>query len=216
MPDSDAAAAPPAVGLRHNLERRNGDRRHRRRFVPDRRRGERRRQRLRTLLLAAATLAAPSHPRTHGKIKLLTPSVSVSMADFTAISPDKAYEDLIQKAAEAYELDPDLIRAVMRTESAFDPTVVSPVGAQGLMQLMPALAEELGVTDPFDPEQNVMAGSKYLRRLLDAHRGSLPLTLASYNAGPGNVARYRGIPPFKETRRYVKKITDLMSEPASD
>jgi soluble lytic murein transglycosylase-like protein len=134
------------------------------------------------------------------------------MNDFVALRPDEAYEDLIQQAAEAYEIDPDLIRAVMRTESAFNPMVVSPVGAQGLMQLMPALADEMGVMDPFDPAQNIMGGARYLRQLLDANRGNIPLTLASYNAGPGNVARYNGIPPFKETRNYVKKITKLLAE----
>lgn len=134
------------------------------------------------------------------------------MSDFVPVKPEKAYEDLIQEAAREHHLDPDLIRAVVRTESGFDPTAVSPAGAVGLMQLMPALAEELGVTDPTDPRQNVMGGSKYLRQLLTANRGNVPLTLASYNAGPGNVKRYKGIPPFKETRSYVRKITDLMGD----
>jgi soluble lytic murein transglycosylase-like protein len=134
------------------------------------------------------------------------------MNDFQAVSPEKAYDSLIEEAAATYGLDADLIRAVMRTESAFNPFVVSPVGAQGLMQLMPDLAEEMGVTDPFDPRQNIMAGARYLRQLLDMHHGNVPLTLASYNAGPGNVARYKAVPPFPETRRYVKTITGLMAE----
>jgi soluble lytic murein transglycosylase-like protein len=79
------------------------------------------------------------------------------------------------------------------------------------MQLMPALAAEMGVTDVFDPRQNIMAGTKYLRQLLDATKGNIPLALASYNAGPGNVARYNGIPPFAETRSYVKRITALLA-----
>jgi soluble lytic murein transglycosylase-like protein len=82
------------------------------------------------------------------------------------------------------------------------------------MQIMPALAEELGVTDPFDPRQNVMAGARYLRQLLDANKGNVKLTLASYNAGPGNVARYKGIPPFRETRSYFEKITGYLLEAA--
>ena len=140
----------------------------------------------------------------------LTPSVSVEMGSFVPIRPEDAYEDLIQEAAGVYDLDPALIRAVMRTESAFNPVAVSPVGAMGLMQLMPALAREMGVVDPFDPRDNVMGGAKYLRQLLDAHDGNIRLTLASYNAGPGNVKRYRGIPPFRETRNYVRKITNLL------
>ena len=97
-------------------------------------------------------------------------------------------------------------------ESSFNPMVVSSAGAQGLMQIMPQLATELGVTEPFDPRQNIMAGARYLRQLLDANHGNLRLTLASYNAGPGNVARYKGVPPFRETREYVKRITEYLEE----
>ena len=140
----------------------------------------------------------------------LIPSVSVEMGNFVPIRPEDAYEELIKEAADVHKLDPALIRAVMRTESAFNPAAVSPVGAMGLMQLMPALAEEMGVADPFDPRDNIMGGAKYLRQLLDAHEGNIKLTLASYNAGPGNVKRYRGVPPFKETRNYVRKITELL------
>lgn len=200
------------LGIRHGEERRARQRRRRPRRAADRRRGERRRRRIRTLLLAAATIAAPGQVKTHAKSQLLAPSVTVSLGDFRAVSPEKAYDALIDEAAETYGLDPDLIRAVMRTESAFNALVVSPVGALGLMQLMPALAEEMGVTDPFDPRQNVMAGAKYLKQLMDAHHGNVALTLASYNAGPGNVAKYKNIPPFPETRRYVKRITGLLAD----
>lgn len=199
----------PAVGLRAaGNERRKQTRRTRNRFSWDRRRTERRRQKLRTLLFAAAAVAAPAQL---GKLSTLHPSVSVSITDFLAVRPDQAYDHLIHEAAGAYHLDPALIKAVMRTESAFDPLAVSPAGAQGLMQLMPALAREMGVADVFDPRQNIMGGAKYLRQLLDATGGSVPLALASYNAGPGNVARYKGIPPFKETREYVRKITRLLA-----
>ena len=200
----------PALGVRH-AERRERDRRRHERIAPDRRRAQRRRRRLRTLVLAAATAAVPSAAKTRPVLPLL-PAVSVSMNDFRAVPATEAYDDLIKEAAVAYGLDANLIRAVMRAESSFNPMIVSPAGAQGLMQIMPALAEELGVTDPFDPRQNIMAGARYLRQLLDAHKGNVKLTLASYNAGPGNVARYKGVPPFRETRNYVRKITDYLAD----
>lgn len=200
------------LGIRHGSDRRLTERRERFRSPADRRRRDRRRRGLRSLLLAAAALAAPSHINTVP----LQASVSVTMDNFQAVPAREAYEQLIQEAAETYGLAPALIRAVMQTESAFNPMVVSPVGAQGLMQLMPALAEEMGVTDPFDPRQNIMAGAKYLRQLLDSHKGNIRLALASYNAGPGNVARYKAIPPFKETRRYVKQITAMLAEDAGN
>jgi soluble lytic murein transglycosylase-like protein len=124
----------------------------------------------------------------------------------------RAYDGLIREAAGRYKLDEDLIRAVIRAESSFDPLQVSPAGAKGLMQIMPILAKELNVRDPFDPRQNIMAGAKYLRRLLDAHSGNVSLALASYNAGPSTVARYKGMPPFRETRNYVKKIKGYLAE----
>ncbi len=138
------------------------------------------------------------------------------MDEFRAVSADRAYDDIIKEAAGTYEVDPQLIRAVMRAESAFNPMVVSPAGAQGLMQLMPALAEEMGVTDPFDPRQNIMAGAKYLRWLLDLNRGNIPLTLAGYNAGPTIVSKYKRVPPFKETQRYVKQITGFLEDARRD
>ncbi len=169
---------------------------------------------MRTLLLAAAALATTHTVRTN--TKAMRPDVSVSMNEFRAVKADRAYDDIINDAAVTYALDPDLIRAVMRAESAFNPMVVSPAGAQGLMQLMPALAEEMGVTDPFDPRQNIMAGAKYLRWLLDLNRGNIPLTLAGYNAGPTVVSKYKRVPPFKETQRYVKKITGFLEDAKRD
>jgi soluble lytic murein transglycosylase-like protein len=131
---------------------------------------------------------------------------------FAPVDVRHAYDHLIAEAARKYHLDPLMIRAVVQTESAFDAMAVSPVGAIGLMQLMPDVAAELGADDPTDPRQTIMAGSRYLRQLLNAHRGDLRLALASYNAGPGNVAKYRAIPPFKETRNYVKRVTGLLAE----
>lgn len=192
--------------------------------MPDRRRGDRRRRQLHGLLLAAAALASSPGMKHRGPNGLgkagssyanargVEPLVSVSIDHIRALRPEERYETLIQEASQQYNVNPELIRAVMRAESAFNPDAVSRVGAQGLMQIMPGLAKDLGVTDPFDPRQNVMAGARYLRQLLDAHRGNIALTLASYNAGPGNVRRYKGIPPFKETRNYVKKITGFLAE----
>lgn len=172
---------------------------------------------MRTLLLTAAALSAPhaakvrAHPALPATRAPLA-SISVNIDSFNPIDVRHAYDDLIAEAAERYNLDPHIIRAVMQTESAFNTMAVSPVGALGLMQLMPAVAEELGVTDPMDPRQNIMGGALYLKRLLTAHRGNVKLALASYNAGPGNVAKYRAIPPFKETQNYVKKITALVAD----
>jgi len=165
-------------------------------------------------MFAAAALATSHSVKT--QTKPLRAGVSVSMDQFQAVNPERAYDDIISEAADAYKIDPDLIRAVVRAESAFNPMVVSPAGAQGLMQLMPALAEEMGVTDPFDPRQNIMAGAKYLRWLLDLNRGNIPLTLAGYNAGPTIVSKYKRVPPFKETQRYVKKITGFLEDAKRD
>lgn len=143
----------------------------------------------------------------------LLASVSVNIDKFTVpVDARHAYDHIIADAARMYHLDPLMIRAVMETESAFDPMAVSPVGALGLMQLMPDVAAELGADDPMDPRQNIMAGSRYLRQLLDAHRGNVRLALASYNAGPGNVAKYNAIPPFKETQNYVRRVTTLLAD----
>src|SRR6266542_1921738 len=207
-------AVESGVGIRHEGQRRRRERRGGDRTTSGRRRGDRRRKTMRTMLLAAAALATTHSVKT--KTSPLQTSVSVSMDDFRALQPERAYDDIIAEAAAEYDLDPALIRAVMRAESAFNPMVVSPAGAQGLMQLMPALAEEMGVVDPFDPRQNIMGGAKYLRWLLDHNRGNIPLSLAGYNAGPTIVAKYRKVPPFRETQNYVKKITGFLEDAKRD
>jgi len=121
------------------------------------------------------------------------------------------YQPFIDKYAKEYNIDPDLVIAVIRTESCFDRKAVSRVGARGLMQLMPATAKYLGVKDSFDAEQNIEGGVKYLREMLDTFNQDQKLALAAYNAGPGAVNKYNGIPPFKETQNYVKKITAMYS-----
>ncbi len=116
------------------------------------------------------------------------------------------YGQHIREISSRYGLDPALVEAVIRVESAFNPWAVSRKGAQGLMQLMPRTASSLGVRDAFDPRQNIEGGVKHLRYLMDRFPGNLPLALAAYNAGENAVAQYRGIPPYPETQEYVQKI----------
>lgn len=117
----------------------------------------------------------------------------------------------IQRAATAFEVDPSLVRAVIKAESDFNPDAVSKRGATGLMQIMPANYKDLKVKDPFDPEQNIMGGTRYLKRLMARYDGKLPMVLAAYNAGPNAVDRYKSVPPFNETQRYVSKVMNFYS-----
>jgi soluble lytic murein transglycosylase-like protein len=120
-----------------------------------------------------------------------------------------AYDDEIRAAAQVFTVDDSLIRAIIHAESAYHPDALSPRGAQGLMQLMPATQKELQVVDVFDPLSNIEGGTLYLSRLLSQFDQSVELAAAAYNAGPGAVREYGGIPPYKETREYVRRVKIL-------
>ena len=142
-----------------------------------------------------------------GRMKVLLPikkTIQNSMS--SPYSDTKAYEPIIESASQRFTIDPDLIRAVIKAESNFNHRAVSPKGALGLMQLMPATAQEMAVTNPFDPEENIHAGVRYLGELLQLLNRDLPMALAAYNAGPGRVFGRNEIPPIEETRNYVKRV----------
>ena len=121
-----------------------------------------------------------------------------------------AYDSIVNAASQQYGVPANLIQAVIQQESSGNPNAQSPAGAQGLMQLMPGTAAQLGVTNAFDPTQNIDAGTQYLSQLLTQFNGDTSLALAAYNAGPGNVTKYGGIPPFPETQNYVQTILGNM------
>ena len=217
-----ASAGEHPLALRDGADRRKVERRAHSRGGPDRRRSQRRCHLLGHVLLVSLTIGVPA-PMKAAKVRPPSPLLSSSPReteetnviplDDTVPAPPRApYEDLIIEAAKMYGLDPLLIRSVVQVESAFNPMAVSPLGARGLMQLRPSLARELGVHNPFDPRQSIMGGARLLRRLIDMHEGDIRLALASYNAGPRNVARYGGVPPFQETQIYIKRIIELLEQ----
>jgi len=223
-PREGAAAGAPVTS-----DRRGGDRRHaeRRSFLTmggrrnhaDRRRHDRRVKLAGAGLLAAIAFGVGGHEIAArmdtpalGMFRTSEPASSVDVsADFHLPVWDReALEPFIQEAATTHGLSPTLIRAVIQTESRFNPLAVSRVGAQGLMQLMPRTARHVGIENPFDPRENILGGTKYLSTLLDRFKGNTARALAAYNAGPTVVARHRGIPPYRETQGYVRKIQKLV------
>ena len=115
-------------------------------------------------------------------------------------------DSTIHRISSEFKVDAKLVKAVVRNESCFDTMAISRAGAQGLMQLMPPTAKELGVTDPFNAEQNIRGGVQYLKALMDRYNNNIGLALAAYNAGPGAVAKYDGVPPYHETEKYIERV----------
>ena len=122
------------------------------------------------------------------------------------VTPLRSFDQLIREAAVKHGISASLIRALIKVESEFNPRAVSKKGALGLMQLMPENLAALEVEDPFNPRQNIMGGTRYLKELIERYQGQVPLALAAYNAGPSMVDRHQGIPPIKETERFVEKV----------
>lgn len=153
-----------------------------------------------TLQHHAATSTLPPPPEPEQQTSATTSAPPTRLLERLA-----RLDSTIERAATAHDVPPWLIKAVIAAESAGDPTAVSRAGAKGLMQLMDGTARDLGVKDAFDPEQNIWGGTRYLRVMLDRF-GSIPLALAAYNAGPGAVERYGGIPPYSETQNYIRRV----------
>lgn len=159
------------------------------------------------LLIAVLLVTPPAKVEKRLVIIAKTPVVVPSAEDIYTTGYYLKYERLINDASEEFNVPVPLIAAVINAESGFNPHVVSRAGAMGLMQLMPATWNSLGGSgSPFNPSHNIRLGTKYLRELLDQYRGNLRLTIAAYNAGPGAVSRYGGVPPYRETRRYVPRV----------
>ena len=219
---------------RRSEDRRQGDRRATDRGGFDRRRGDRRAAAAAAVLTASLfcveTPSASAQIYTRKNVKGVVEATNVpedpkayhlaypkrlgvvihSPGFRVTPSTNTMYDDVIHSAAAHHGVRPEFVRAVIQTESQFDARAVSSVGAQGLMQLMPATARRFGVVDAFDPRQNIFGGVRYLRWLLDKFAGDLTLASAGYNAGENAVVRYGGIPPYKETQHYVRRVMAIL------
>ena len=158
------------------------------------------------VIIAVLTAVLVSFPVS---LKAGTPSVKLSQNKvpyFLMKKNDYTYHHIILKAALRHEIDPALVKAIIMAESGYNPKAISKSGAKGLMQLMPRTAKSLGVENIFDPEHNINGGVRYFKRLVNRFKGDLKLALAAYNAGARIVRNYKGVPPFRATRRYIQKV----------
>lgn len=220
---------------RRTEDRRRGDRRLASRSGPDRRRVDRRQiaaaaamtvsflcfeahdasAQIYTRTNTRGVVEATNIPEVPGDYRLAYPKrkgIVIHSPEFRLRPSSHAeFNEHIETAAAWHGVPVSFVRAVIQTESQFDPRAVSSVGAQGLMQLMPATARRFGVADPFDPQQNIFGGVRYLRWLLDKFGGDQTLAAAGYNAGENAVVRYRGVPPYRETQGYVRRIMGILN-----
>src|SRR4029450_12232807 len=210
-------------------ERRDGERRHdglesENRSVPDRRRGDRRARTSAGVVLGMACLTASAtvgraHVDALQAVRTVDlPDIPAAGAEIPRLLPSRnsKFDVHIEDAAARHGVSRELIRAIIQVESGFDRFAVSSAGAHGLMQLMPVTARRFGVVDRFDARQNIFGGTRYLRALLNQYGGDISLTAAAYNAGENSVARYSGIPPYKETQDYVRKVNALLEPQVAD